>query len=132
MSKVELGSPEWLRLAEQYLVDAIPALGDAVAEVRFSMCEAFTSAPARFADDAGRAAWWFAIEGPAVTLGAGYRDDVDIVADVDYEQALVGARTVYDTVAEPIDQPANAFEALPVEVRACLTGLHNFLAPQTA
>lgn len=130
--KVELGSVEWLRLAEKYLTEHVPALGDAVANVSFSMCESFTSAPAHLADDDGRAAWWFAIRGPKVEVVAGYRDDVDVRADVDYQQALVGARTVYDKVHEPIAEPANAFEALPPEVRTCLTGLHNFLAPRTA
>lgn len=132
VEKVELASAAWLTRAERYLTDAIPALGDAVAGVAFSMCESFTAAPAHLADGDGRAAWWFEIRGPEVRVGSGYRDDLDVVVDVDYEQALVGARTVYDKVAEPIPEPANAFEALPVEVRACLTGLHNFLAPQTA
>jgi hypothetical protein len=141
--KVELASPAWLELAEAYLTEAIPALGDAVAGVSFSMCENFTAAPAHLADEHGNAAWWFAIEGPNVSVGTGARDDVDLRGDVDYEATLPGARTVYDAAmleeraaareaaADP-DAPKNAFDALPAEVRACLTGLHNFLAPRTA
>ena len=140
--KVELASPEWLDLAERYLRKSIPALGDAVADVAFSMCEVFTDAPAHLADEEGRAAWWFAIDGAAVSVGRGARDDVDIRGEVDYAATLPNARLVYDEAmleeraaarkAAASDGPPNAFDALPAEVRACLTGLHNFLAPQTA
>jgi hypothetical protein len=143
-AKVELGSQEWLALAESFLAEHIPALGAVVAGVSFSMCEAFSHAPAHLADDEGRAAWWFAIAGPSVTVGRGARDDVDVRVDVDYEQVLPSARQVNDVDA-PVDperavarraalgdRAADAWDALPAEVRACLTGLHNFLAPRTA
>lgn len=146
--KVELGSPAWIELAEAYLSTAIPALGADAEGVRFSMCEAFTSAPAHLADDAGRVAWWFEISGPAVKVGRGARDDVDVRVDVDYDEVLPTARLVYDlsdpaiaaSLAERAaarrealgDAAADAFEALPPAVRASLTGLHNYLAPLTA
>ena len=140
--KVELASPQWLKLAEGYLQEAIPALGDAVAGVRFSMCEVFTDAPAHLADADGKAAWWFAIEGSSVTVGRGARDDVDIRGEVDYAATLPNARLVYDEAvlaeraaarkAAAPEGPPNAFDALPAAVRSCLTDLHNFLAPQTA
>jgi hypothetical protein len=143
--KVELASSAWLELAEAYLREQIPALGAAVEGVRFSMCESFTSAPAHIADEQGRAAWWFEIDGPSVKVGRGARDDVDVRGDVDYEQTLPNARLVYDltdpTVVAMLEARAeerrasgatSAFDALPAEVRSCLTGLHNFLAPWTA
>ena len=144
---VELASPAWIALADAYLTSAIPALGADAEGVRFSMCEAFTSAPAHLADDAGRAAWWFEIDGPAVKVGRGTRDDVDVRIDVDYEEVLPTARLVYDLSDPSIvamlaeraaarreavgDAAADAFEALPTAVRSSLTGLHNYLAPLT-
>jgi hypothetical protein len=139
--KVDLAGPEWLELVAGYLTVTVPALGDAVTGVSFSMCEVFTGAPVDIADEQGRAAWWFQIEGPKVTVGRGARDDVDIRAEADYAATLPNARLVYDDAmleeraaarkaAE--EGPANAFDALPADVRACLTGLHNFLAPRTA
>jgi hypothetical protein len=148
--KVELGSAAWLALAEDYLSEAIPALGSAVEGVSFSMCESFNDAPPSIADDDGRAAWWFEIQGPAVKVGRGRRSDVDVLVDVRYDDVLPGARLVYDMDNPEIaaaleeraaarrdaaangDAGAQAFQSLPDEVRACLTGLHNFLAPRTA
>src|SRR5215212_9694295 len=95
-AKVELGSPAWLALAGGWLTEHIPALGDVLTGVSFSMCECFTSAPAHLADEDGRAAWWFAINGPTVSFGAGARADVDVRVDVDYDEVLPNAREVTD------------------------------------
>jgi hypothetical protein len=145
---LEFGSSAWITLAEEYLAERIPALGDALRGVSFSMSEAFTSAPTHLADATGRAGWWFELDGATVRSGHGVRDDVDMRVDVDYQDTLVLARLVFDLDDPEIramlaergvgrreslgDAAADAFEALPPELRSCLIDLHNFLAPRTA
>ena len=145
--KVELGSAGWVDVAAAFLREAVAVLGDAVRDVRFSMCEVFTAAPASIADDDGRAAWWFRIDGASVDVGLGARDDVEVRVEVDHEDTLPWARLVYDMtdpeVVAALQQRAeerkaalgtdeNPLDRLPPELRRTLTALHNHLAPRTA
>ncbi|HEX9888220.1 MAG TPA: hypothetical protein VGA69_01980 [Nitriliruptorales bacterium] len=144
-TKVDLGSPEWIALAGEYLIEQVGTLAPDL-DADFSLCEVFTSPPAHLDDGSGEVAWWLAIQGCNASFGAGRRDDIDRVAEVDYEQTLPYARLVYDLddpeIAQMLRDRAEANRAaaaaegrepleLPEELGTLLRGLHNYLAPRT-
>lgn len=144
--RVELGSPEWIALAGQYLTERVGTLPEDP-DVTFSLCEVFTDPPAHLDDGGGEVAWWLSISGRTASFGTGRRDDVDHVAEVDYQTCLPYARLVYDLedpeIASMLQQRAEAREAaaaedgrqlvvVPPELTDLLRGLHNALAPRTA
>ena len=145
---VEFGSPEWIAAAGKYLDENISALDRDAPGVSFSMCEVWLSVPAHLADAAGRAGWWFEIDGAAVKYGSGVRDDVAVHIEVDYQETLAFAHMIFDLQDPKVvallsaqaarrhemmgDAGAAVFESLPDAVRTFLLGLHNYLVPRTA
>ena len=136
-AKVDFAGPAWVDAAREVLEDLIATHG--TPDLKFSVCEVFTGAPAHVAPS-GTAAWYFYVDGDSVEVGSGERDDVDLRMGGEYEAALPGARTVYtpeylaerEKQAPDPDAPQPNIQGDPSILPPWIVELHNRLAPITA
>ena len=144
-AKVDFAGAAWIDAAREVLEDLIATHG--TPDLKFSVCEVFSGAPAHVAPS-GTAAWYFYVDGDSVEVGPGERNDVDLRMGGDYEAALPGARTVYtpeylaqreaEREAEREKQPPDPdapqpdIQGDPSILPPWIVELHNRLAPITA
>jgi hypothetical protein len=102
--KVELASPEWMRLFGELLRRHVATAGEDFG--RFSICEVYLDPPPHLAPGAGQIAWHCYIRGRDVEFGVGEIADADLTISGDYSFIRELARWVHRPETD------EAFEAL--------------------
>jgi hypothetical protein len=136
--KVELGSPEWLEIAREFLTARAAQLGEQLDGVNFAICEVLTDPPAHLANGApNQVAWQFRFDGPRVDVRFGDATDVDFRQVADYQTILPFARIVYSDNPEELAasrerRKGKEAPALPAVLAPTLLDMHDHLARRTA
>jgi hypothetical protein len=84
VTKYEFATPEWFACLHGIVLERAASAYTRNPNVRFSMCEVLTGAPASLSPD-GKLAWHVVIHGAKVEFGASERDDVDMKYIADFE-----------------------------------------------
>jgi hypothetical protein len=97
--KYEFASPTWLAAIHGIISERAAWLMKETPELRMSICEVFTDAPAHLANEGGKIVWSCVIEGGVVDFRLTERDDVRFKVTVDYEAVLPLGQ--FDTKGDP-------------------------------
>jgi hypothetical protein len=95
--RLEFGSDAWVDHARKFLQAKMDAADDRIEKAKFSICEAFTDAPAHLGRPGNIAAWHAIVDGRNLTVGAGEIEGADLTIRGDYHAVLEIGRTVYGT-----------------------------------
>lgn len=98
--RMEFASDAWVAHAREFLQKRVDEAGDALDKAKFSICEAFTDAPAHLGRPGNVAAWHAIIEGRNLTVGAGEIPEADMMIRGDYHAVAEIGRLVYGTDRE--------------------------------
>jgi|ERR1700723_2440751 hypothetical protein len=97
--KYEFASPAWLAAIHGIISERAAWLIKDTPDLRMSICEVFTGAPAHLADQAGKIVWSCVIDGAGVDFRLAERDDVRFKVTVAYAAVLPLGR--FDTKGDP-------------------------------
>ncbi len=128
--KYEFASPEWCAALHGLIAERAAWEVKSKPNLRMSICEVFTGAPARFADTDGNAAWSCVINDGRVDFQRRVRDDVRFKVVGDYAAILPLGR--YDTRGDPARAAELAAMALKVRESGGMTVIGERLADPQA
>ncbi len=97
--KYEFASPAWLAAIHGIISERAARLMRETPDLRMSICEVFTDAPAHLANAGGRIVWSCVIDSGVVDFRLAERDDVRFKVTIDYAAVLPLGQ--FDTKGDP-------------------------------